>query len=94
MNVAGKRYQWGVMATGIKNGPALFQRVMDHVLQGLHCADVYMDYIIFGPSGDTEEELLANHDRNVPAVLDRLRQEELVASVSKLYIQMRFVAMC
>ena len=56
---------------------------MDHVLQGLDCADVYIDDIIIGSSGATEEELLANHDRDVRAVLDRLRKEELVASVSK-----------
>ena len=43
MNLAGKRYQWRVMPMGIKNGPAIFQRVMDHVLQGLDCADVYID---------------------------------------------------
>ena len=83
MNLAGKRYQWRVMPMGIKNGPAIFQRVMDHVLQGLDCADVYIDDIIIGSSGATEEELLANHDRDVRAVLDRLRKEELVASVSK-----------
>ena len=68
---------------GIKNGPAISQRVMDHVLQGLHCADVYIDDILIGSSGATEEEQLANHDRDVRAVLDRLREEELVASVSK-----------
>ena len=39
MNLAGKRYQWRVMPMGIKNGPAIFQRVMDHVFQGLDCAD-------------------------------------------------------
>ena len=83
MNLAGKRYQWRVMPMGIKNGPAIFQRVMDHVLHGLDCVDVYIDDIIIGSSGDTEEELLANHDRDVRAVLDRLRKEELVASVSK-----------
>ena len=32
MNLAGKRYQWRVMPMGIKNGPPIFQRVMDHVL--------------------------------------------------------------
>ena len=83
MNFAGKRYQWRVMPMGIKNGPAILQRVIDHVLQGLDCADVYIDDIIIGSSGDTEEELLANHDRDVRAVLDRLPREELVASVSK-----------
>ena len=83
INLAGERYQWRVMPMGIQNGPAFFQLVMDHVLQGLDCADVYIGYILIGSSGHTEEELLANHHRDVRAVLDRLRKEELVASISK-----------
>ena len=79
MNLAGKRYEWHVMPIGIKNGRAIFQRVMDHALQGFDCADVYIDDIIIGSSGETEEELFANHDRDVRAVLERLRKEELDA---------------
>ena len=94
INLAGKRYQWCVMPMGIKNGPAIFQRVMDHVLQGLDCADVYIDDIIIGSSGATKEELLANHDRDVRAVLDRLRKEELVASGSKTDFFVRSVEFC
>ena len=94
MNLAGKRYQWRGMPMGIKNGPAIFQRVMDHILQGLDCVDVYIDDIIIGSSGETEEELLANHDRHACAVLDRLRKEELVASVSKTDFFVRSVESC
>ena len=82
------------MPIGIKNGPAIFQRVMDHVLQGFDCADVYIDDIIIGASGETEEELLANHNRHVRGVLDRLRKEELVASVSKTDFFVRSVEFC
>ena len=70
MNSAGKRYQWCVMPMGIKNGPTIFQGVMDHALQGLHCADVYVDDVIIGSGGDTEEELLADHNCDVRAVSD------------------------
>ena len=94
MNLAGKRYQWRVMPMGIKNGPAIFQRVMDHVLQGLDCADVYIDDIIIGSSGATEEELLADQDRDMRAVLDGLQKEELVASVSKTDFFVRSVEFC
>ena len=94
MNLAGKRYQWRVMPMGIKNGPAIFQRVKDHVLQGLDCADVYIDDIILGSPGETEEELLANHNRDVRAVLERLRKEEAVASVSKTDSFVRLVEFC
>ena len=82
------------MPMGIKNGPAIFQRVMDHVLQGLDCADVYIDDIINGSSGDTEEKLWANHDHDVSAVLERLRKEELVASVSKNDVLVRLLWPC
>ena len=42
MILAGNRYQWRVMPMGIKNGPAIFQRVMDHVLQGFGlCGCIY-----------------------------------------------------
>ena len=94
MNLAGKRYQWRVMPMGIKNGPAIFQQVMDHVLEGVDCADVHIDDIIIGSSGATEEELLGNHDRNMCAVLDRLRKGELVASVSKTHFFVRSVEFC
>ena len=62
MNLAGKQYQWCVMPMGIKNEPAIFQRVMEQVLEGLDCADVHIDHITIGSSGDSEEEPLANND--------------------------------
>ena len=94
MNVAGKRYQWRVMQMVMKNGAAIFQRVMDHVLQDLDCADVYIDDNIIGSSGDTEEEHLANHDGDVRAVWDSLRREEFVPSVSKADFFVRLVKFC
>ena len=98
MNLAGKRYQWRVMPMVIKNGPAIFQRVMDHVLQGLDCADVYINDIIIGSSGETDEELLANHDRDVRAMFDRLRKKRSwllrLAKLFSLFVQLSFVAMC
>ena len=65
----------------------MFYRVLD-------CADVYIDDIIIGSSGETEEELLANHNRDVRAVFDRLRQEELVPSVRKTAFFFRSVEFC
>ena len=62
--------------------------------RGSEPASVYIDDIIIGSSGATEEELLANHDRDVRAVMDRLRKEELVASVSKTDFFVRSVEFC
>ena len=93
-NLAGKQYQWRVMPMGIRNGPRIFQRVMDHILQGLDCADIYIDDIIIGSSGDTEKELLANHHRDMRAILDRLWREGLAASVSKTDFFLRSAEFC
>ena len=94
MNLAGKGYQSRVMPMGMRNGRAIFQRVMDHGLQGLDCADVYTDDIPIGSSGDTEEELLANNDLDMCAVLDRLRRGGLVASGSTTDVFVRSVEFC
>ena len=94
MNFGRKRYQWRVMPMDIKSGPAIFQRVMDRGLQGLDCADVYIDDTIIGFSGVTEEEPLANDDREVRAVLDSLKRGELVASVNKTDFFVRSVEFC
>ena len=61
----------------INNGPAIFQRVMNHVLWGLDCADsdVYIADIIVGSSGDTEEEVLPSQSPDVPAVLGEQRRK-------------------
>ena len=50
---------------GLKNGGAIFQRVMEWVLQEVECADPYVDEVIVGSFGETEEEALENHLRDV-----------------------------
>ena len=50
--------------------------------------------MITDSSGDTEEEPLANHDRDVRSVLDRPQKEEFVASVSKTDFLVRLVEFC
>ena len=43
---------------GLKNGNAIFQRVMEEVLGGLDFADAYVDDVIVGSTGNSEEEFL------------------------------------
>ena len=54
-------------------------------------ADPYVDDIIIGSTGDTEEELLRNHDRDLREVLDLLEDAELVADPRKAKLFMREV---
>ena len=53
MNTPRGTYRWKVLVVGLKNGNAIFQRVMEHVLKDLDFADPYVDDIIVGSTGDT-----------------------------------------
>ncbi len=46
---------------------------MECVLQDLENADPYVDDIIIGSTGGTWEEVIANHERDVRAVLNTAR---------------------
>ena len=66
-------YRLKVLPMGLKNGNAIFQRVMEYVLRDFPFADPYVDDVIIGSTGDTEEELLSNHEHDIRMVLDSLR---------------------
>ena len=86
--------QWRVLVMGLKNGNAMFQRMMEWVLQKHETADPYVDDIIIGSTGDTEEELLENHEKDVRAVLTTLADQKLVADWEKAKLFMKEVEFC
>ena len=45
--------QWKVLVMGLKNGNAIFQRVMEYVLREVECADPYVDDLIVGSTADS-----------------------------------------
>ena len=84
MAIPGKGlYQWKVMPMVIRNGNAQFQRMMEWVLRDLPFADVYVNDVIIGSTGTTEQEMLASHARHVEQVLELFAQHQLVAKLSK-----------
>ena len=87
-------YRWKVLVMGLKNGNAIFQRVMEHVLKEHDFADPYVDDIIIGSTGETEEELLTNHERDLRAVLDTLAKNELYVEPKKAHLFMREIEFC
>ena len=87
-------YQWKVLVMGLKNGNAMFQRMMEWVLRDLDNADPYVDDIIIGSTGYIEEELMENHERDLRALLQVLRMEELVVDPKKANLFMREVEFC
>ena len=56
--------------------------------------DVYIDDVIVGSTGATMEETLANHDRNLREVLDRLAQNKLIVDPRKASLFVTEVEFC
>ena len=75
--------QWRVLPQGVKNGPAIFQRVVEWVLREVaDVADPYFDDIIIRTErlpGMTDEQLVVQHEMDNRKVLAKLAEHRLVA---------------
>ena len=85
--------QWCVVVMGLKNGVAIFQRVIEYCLQRVaDAADPYVDDIIIGTEWKmTEEATLCAHDEDVRRVLEALAEQKLVADIKKCQFFVREV---
>ena len=86
--------RWRVLVMGLKNGNAIFQRVMEEVLRDLDFADPYVDDVIVGSTGGSEQELIRHHDRDLRKVLDTLQKAGMVADPAKAQLFVREVEFC
>ena len=68
--------------------------MMEWVLRDLPFADCYVDDIIIRSTGETEEEILANHAKHVEAVPLALEEHQLVAKLDKASFFVRSVEFC
>ena len=88
------RKQWTVLVMGLKNAGAIFQRMMEWILKGLDGVDVYIDDVIVGSTGSTLEECLANHERDLRTVMDRLQEHDMHVDPAKARLFMQEVEFC
>ena len=70
-------FQYERLPFGISSAPAIFQRSMENLLQGLPSTCIYQDDILV--TGDNEQ----NHSQNLKNVLDRLQSAGLTLKKSK-----------
>jgi hypothetical protein len=87
-------FQWKVQVMGLKNAGAQFQRMMEWVLREHDNADPYIDDIIIGSSGSSEEECIANHERNLRGVLTTLALHKIYVDPRKAKLFMQEVEFC
>ena len=82
------------MPMGVKNGNAQFQRMMEWLLRDFPFADCYIDDIIIGSTGDTKQEILANHAKHVEDILLALEEHQLLAKLDEGSFFVRSVEFC
>jgi hypothetical protein len=87
-------YQWKVLVMGLKNGGAIFQRVMEWILKPCKAADPYIDDVIVGTEGATLEEAIEKHEQDLREVLEQLKLHQMVVDPRKAHLFMEEVEFC
>lgn len=82
------RYRWLRMPFGIKPAAEEYQRRQHEVLQGLKGVTVIADDILVYGCGDTTEEAMEDHDKNLSALLQRARAVNLKLNKRKLRLKL------
>ena len=87
-------YVLKMMPMGLKNAPAIFQRIKEHVLKDLPFAGKYIDDVIIGSTGATLEEAVENHFQDLVKVLETLKAADIVVSTKKIQLFMKEIYIC
>ena len=82
------RYRWLRMPFEIATAPEEYQRRQHEVLEGLPGLYVIADDILITGQGETQEEALQDHDRNLIALLERAREVNLKLNPKKLKLRL------
>jgi hypothetical protein len=88
------QYEWTVLPMGIKNGPAMFQRMIMWILREVPCAVAYIDDVLVGSRGSTTAEILRNHFHDCCQVLQAFRKYKITAKGSKVHLFMQMIKFC
>lgn len=81
------RFRWTVLPFGIKSAPEVFQMRMSEALEGLQGVAVVADDILVYGEGDTKEEALEDHERNLRGLLERCIERKIKLNETKLKLR-------
>ena len=80
------RYRWCRMPFGISSAPDVFQRRMHELIEGLNGTEVVADDFTVAGFGDTLEEAVRDHNKNLVAFLQRCSERSVKLAVEKLQL--------
>ena len=86
------RYRWLRMPFGVSPAPEEFQRRIDIALEGLPGQKAIADDILIFGAGDTDQEALDDHDRNLKEVFNRCRQKGIKLNAEKMQLRQKQVS--
>ena len=81
------RHRWLRMPFGINSAPEIWQRKMHEVIEGLSNTEVIADDFLVCGVGDTLQEAIANHDRNLEGLLQRAQKCNLRLNPEKIQLR-------
>lgn len=77
------RYVWKRLPFGLSCSPEIFQAKLQQALHGLKGIEVLVDDILCVGRGATNEEAVADHNKNLEALLERCRNKGIKLNRSK-----------
>ena len=81
------RYRWKRLPFGLSASSEIIQKRVSQALEGLNgILNITDDVLIYGV-GDTQEEALADHDRNLEALLQRCKAHGIALNKNKLKLR-------
>ena len=91
-NTPSGRFRWLRMPFGISTAPEEFQRRQHEAVEGLPGVISVRDNILIIGEGDTKEEAIANHDKNVRALMQRCKERNITLNKDKIQLKMSQVS--
>lgn len=82
------RYRWLKLPFGISPAPEYFQHRLDQAIEGLPGVRTVADDILITGEGDTLQEAVKDHDKNLLALLARCREKGVKLSKEKFKLRM------
>jgi len=88
------RCRWLRMPFGTSTSSEIFQARMNAAMSGLAgTACIADDILVFG-SGDSEEEAIADYNRNQRALLNRCQQKGIKLNKAKMHLNCKSIIFC